>query len=1267
VTVSLDDVAVTDQRRLIIDTLLEERLLTADQPVGSSVPHIRLVHEALIQNWPRLTGIVETDREFLEARTRIRVEAAKWDAEGRSDDSLITSPRRLGEGREIIESRRDELDPLTITYIEGSLMADAARQRVARERERAEERRQLEAAQALAAERARTVRRTRAGLVAAIILAVVASVIGYYSLEKKREAVARQKGEVEAKKIAEENLKLSENALAGTRQLLDEVTRTIGSNRHFSRIGAEDLQAELLNILAPHYESLAAMSKTSAGFDLARGEALLLLGRLTERTRSNQEATPVFKGLYQSLLTYAGHSQPTEDEKTFFLKTVALYGANLSILSRSEEAKFIFAKASEFTPSEDANLRFLPNSYLDSVATYLFKYSELVPWTEETQWRAEIHKKQVELSDILSNRDPDNPEYVHSRWAAYANWADTLRQQGKYDEAAAASEIAFASAEKLYTARPSSLISLTAYVWELSDRANRMVEGGDLVGAEAEAQKALRLAEGALAFSPDSISVLERASQASDVLGNIYTYRKDNKTGMEYHLKSIQFISRRLEKDPENSSVAANAITRLSNLTWTLTEVGDHEKARQACLRLAERAVNLGLVYYHITEHHRFAVHAIQCALDAEKALGEKADEQTVEQFVVNNAKYVSTLVSEHQIEPHQDKDYYEKLLSLIQKLQSVAQHNGNVAVAESYARDIIQTTNRLRPEFDYDIYLMGKLSKAFRDSAEQNLQDRDFTKAAENFRICADPERVPYPNKTCMEKLAELIENGALGTGHEEEAKKLRERAPHYALKQFTIPISINPGAPKASLAVYVTTPPKGYEGIDNQVKWFKDHRGIHVQEDIIESFRKLHRIANEHKVSFPELAAYALGSANEAKNPISPRLSEADELISKGDVLEAGHVLVAADKQIDDLKITDDEKTKLHTAVADKLGKAGQKLDALGKPAEALEVLTNAQALFSALVSARPSSELNLAIATNLDRLMSVSAQVNKLDEALRYTREAIAIREQVLRDDPKNAGCECEIARNYETIGIILDAQNDPDGARAAHETALTIRRKMAKAEPTQKRWQHFLAKNLVRTSRLQATKGHPDAFTNAKEAVLIWRSFAMADKQSVQYADELIEALKNAASISNNARVYVESMSLKQEEIILIRRLIERGEDRKDQLVSSLGNLSWYGLCAGDPQIALAAASEALELDPSQTWIETNFAHAKMFLGDTKAAMALYRRNKGKEFSQGVWDDVIRADFTLLKETGHSHPLMQDVLSALENGTKARTNSEEGADK
>src|SRR5205085_11431839 len=66
----------------VIERLTEERLLTVDDA------SVKLAHEALLQNWPRLRGWIEESRDELRIRQRISHAAAEWDHTDRDPDML---------------------------------------------------------------------------------------------------------------------------------------------------------------------------------------------------------------------------------------------------------------------------------------------------------------------------------------------------------------------------------------------------------------------------------------------------------------------------------------------------------------------------------------------------------------------------------------------------------------------------------------------------------------------------------------------------------------------------------------------------------------------------------------------------------------------------------------------------------------------------------------------------------------------------------------------------------------------------------------------------------------------------------------------------------------------------------------------------------------------------------------------------------------------------------------------------------------------------
>ena len=119
-----------------------------------------------------------------------------------------------------------------------------------------------------------------------------------------------------------------------------------------------------------------------------------------------------------------------------------------------------------------------------------------------------------------------------------------------------------------------------------------------------------------------------------------------------------------------------------------------------------------------------------------------------------------------------------------------------------------------------------------------------------------------------------------------------------------------------------------------------------------------------------------------------------------------------------------------------------------------------------------------------------------------------------------------------------------------------------------------------------------------------------------------------------------------------------RSIEADETKKagkpgPLTAEELGNVSRAALFAHDFQRALDAAERAHSLDPAKLWLETNDAHALMFLDRTAEARALYFSHKDEPVPEGAdkpWREVIAEDFAEFRRAGLVKSLMEEVETA-----------------
>ncbi|HUK31722.1 MAG TPA: tetratricopeptide repeat protein, partial [Candidatus Acidoferrum sp.] len=157
------------------------------------------------------------------------------------------------------------------------------------------------------------------------------------------------------------------------------------------------------------------------------------------------------------------------------------------------------------------------------------------------------------------------------------------------------------------------------------------------------------------------------------------------------------------------------------------------------------------------------------------------------------------------------------------------------------------------------------------------------------------------------------------------------------------------------------------------------------------------------------------------------------------------------------------------------------------------------------------------------------------------------------------------------------------------------------------------------------------------------------------------DEALEADKNwlAASPSESEPIHQlpfvyaglerwnDAVQAENNWIAYVQREVKDEANRQTLLGNAYLGLSWYQLFTRDFTGALAStdAGEKLKANEADLHIDTNRAHALLFLGRTADADAIYLGNKGKKIatdSDQTWNEVVLQDFDDLEKGGLTSP-------------------------
>ncbi len=206
----------------VLDQFGHYRLLTFDFESGTREPTLEVAHEALIREWQRLRGWLDSSRADLRLQRVLTSEAAEWE-KNHQDTSFLLSGTRLSSYEEWMSVTDLALSNRELAYIRASIQERHRRSAAEEERHRREEETARRADQF--AKRAQQLRRaaTLLGIVGA--LAVVAVIFAITQVTNTRVQVAAGETQIAGVQptldVAQSRIDGAQTQIAGVQPTLD--------------------------------------------------------------------------------------------------------------------------------------------------------------------------------------------------------------------------------------------------------------------------------------------------------------------------------------------------------------------------------------------------------------------------------------------------------------------------------------------------------------------------------------------------------------------------------------------------------------------------------------------------------------------------------------------------------------------------------------------------------------------------------------------------------------------------------------------------------------------------------------------------------------------------------------------------------------------------------------------------------------------------------------------------------------------------------------
>jgi hypothetical protein len=1350
-TVNRSRIAATIERAEILDSLIAARLVMTDDTENRGDPRCRFTHEKLLETWPRLKKLAQADRQFLQVRDRLRTAAEAWAGRNRAADLLLPRGSQLSEGESTLKARRDELDDLTVEFVETSIKIDSHN-------------------------RYTKLRNTRLIAAGFAVLAIVSLAMLGLTLSKESELVSKERETRLSADRANRGLSIAMQAAAA-------VSRIVGA-------GGANIEGIFTTADGLVEETVKANAAAPDEVLVQRAELLLSFAATSERVgdyRNQFERIMLARGIVDQL---CAQDAPGKTEcRATFADTYEAEGNYLWRIHKPAEASRAYELALRNRPS-------FGNDPADTLKLVIAKVRTLASLSR-AQLSEKLYGKALEtanlceeavesaLSGVNSTRDVQfNDAVCHLRAAQAAMESEDERKKpGKLDQAL-------------------ELASMT------EKRFNDLLDQEHM-----------------------DVTIVEMKAETLLTLGEVHSYRGDNKKGERYFTGGVELLGRVVRSNPQNDNLAQLFNDLLYRQTVAYKADGRNELAAisgETRRELAESRLDTPRSAYWREQQ----LASLEVLREIYSGLARPKDAFAVadREVELRREQYAKEPQNESRLVDLTLALFYagKQALAVPQGAAAYQRYREALELAERQIADKVRSSASYNRD-DYSIHnsiVFFSIDDLSAINASTLLPDErvsilESIVAHTERHANVEPRVITYRHALgrALYQLAvaqEQAGNLAASLAAHERASKAGWRASTIVMRRWFLEgyksISVNLARAREletlanrqvelaywdiptkkrskgtldKVTVYLEEPGSNILPIADEIYRLRRFRDREITPDGESVIKKIYAMAKDDQVSVATLLQREReanrSSISMPTTVISEPMQQAKNLIEESKAEDAYRVLIAARGRL----IHDKGSVNPEDGVL-AWGDLAEMFDAVTRPGNdtksPLTISAKADekaALDRVMATTVEGSSPRLGLASNLELLARRASGAERYATAIQLYERANMLRRLVRIDDPKNANCACFMATNFNSMSAIytkMGAQDDAlrtkraaveiheeqaelfpeagwestvasealelaelyakrreprsalfyarrateirgvsasdpsadsrvrilyataleNSSNYAHSTALVaagerkneeeqqlykqaldnllsadeIRQSVLAVDPANGECRCHVASNLQTISEYYRELGQKDRWlTSLLDEVAVRRHQIAEEPETLLWQPNLASALGRAAQALTAAGRGDEAIQLRAEAVDQFQKVAGAyrrmlgdpkfdQDEVKKQLHKHLNSLSFEALFVGKYEISLAAADEALGIDPGDLMPVTNRAHALMYLGRIDEARDLYKKYMGQSIRPGsVWDREILNDFRQLIDVGRKQPLMNEIATLLTTGAAA----------
>jgi tetratricopeptide (TPR) repeat protein len=1259
-----------------------------------------VAHEALLRAWPRLSGWLKEERDFLVFKGEAERAERRWRGMGFADQALLTGID-LARAEEWLPTRAEDLTAEVRAFLQRSIAAD----RAARNR------------------RLRFQRRVSAGAVAAALLMAG---FGAFAWHQWREAVA-------AKQHAE-------NTLAAATRTANALVFDLG-RKFKNTVGIPlTLIRDILDRAQGLLEDLSKGDVASPEMLRTKAVALVEVAESLEKagdTKNAREVAAASLAIIEKLAgSYPARADLQRDLSVGLEKIADIawdVGDRLGALANYERSLAIREKLVAADP--------IRADWQNGVAVGLEKIAEVLLAGGDRAGALAKQQRSLAIREKLIADDPTRADWQSGMSANLQKIAEVLLAGGDRAKALANHQDALAIRQKLAAADPLHAQWQQNLAISLERIADLLGTGGDRAGALANYQKSLAIAEKLAAADPARTDWRRNLSWSFEKIADMLWLGGDQTGALGNFEKSLAIREKLIVADPARTDWQRDLTFSLEKIANTLAlATSDHARVLanyQRSLAIRERLVDTDPAHAQWQSDVADSLDGIgQVLLARGDRMGALANYQR--SFAIREKLAAADpLHAQWQL----------NLSNGLEKFGHALLTAGDRAGALGNFQRSLDMRERLATADPSHTVWRWSVSLGLDNIAYVLMVGGNRTGALENYRrslaireslAAADPANSmwQFSLSTSLNAIAYMLEDGGDGEGglaNRRRALSIMEKLaaadPGHVGWQSSLATALSGarletadermGALKRSLTILEKLTATDPGRVDWQWQLALNLHSIGLLAE--RAADRAGAIANYQR-SLAIMEKIAAGDPGRADWRTSLALNLdgiARLLTAAGDRTEA---LVNYQKSLairEALVAVDPTQTEWQFGLESNLSNIAQLLVDAGDRAGALANYQRSITILDQLISTDPArTDWQLFLALRLDAIARLLVDTGDRAGALTNYQRSLTILEKLTAADLPGdlPDPQSFAAMSAESIGRLLVDAGDRAGALTNYQRSVAIREKLAAANPADNEEQVSLAltysivggvaweshdklaardnlgkalailKQLDREGRLapheksyissiEAAQAEDERTTAAElleagdrtsalahyqKSLAIVEKLAATDPARVDWQREIAKNLDKIADVlwadgdptgAHAARTG--SLTIREKLVVMIEEEETRSTGKPGSgTANALINAAWQALFTGDFAKALAASERAIALMPDDLSPETNRAHALLFLGRGDEAKALYLAYKGKTTSDNqAWEQIIAFDFAEFRKAGRTHPMMAEIEAVL----------------